>query len=36
MEVEDILKYTLTLFQNTDKRLSELNKQQSIWDIKQD
>lgn len=36
MGIEDILKYTLTLFQNTDKRLSELNKQQSIWDIKQD
>jgi hypothetical protein len=36
MEVEDILKYTLTLFKDTDKRLSELNKKQSIWDTKQD
>lgn len=36
MEIEDILKYTLTLFQDIDKRLSELRNQQSIWDIKQD
>nr|DAF16478.1 MAG TPA: hypothetical protein [Caudoviricetes sp.] len=34
MEIEDILKYTLTLFQDIDKRLSELRNQQSIWDIK--
>ena len=36
MEIEDILKYTLTLFQDIDRRLSELRNQQSIWDIKQD
>ena len=30
MEIEDILKYTLTLFQDIDKRLSELRNQQSI------
>lgn len=36
MEIEDILKYTLTLFQDIDKRLSELRNQQSIWVIKQD
>lgn len=36
MEIEDILKYTLTLFQDIDKRLSELNNKQSMWDIKQD
>ena len=36
MEIEDILKYTLTLFQDIDKRLLELRNQQSIWDIKQD
>lgn len=36
MKIEDILKYTLTLFQDIDKRLSELRNQQSIWDIKQD
>lgn len=31
-----MLKYMLTFFQDIDKRLSELSKQQSIWDIKQD
>ena len=36
MDIEDILKYTLTLFQDIDKRLLELRNQQSIWDIKQD
>lgn len=36
MEIEDILKYTLTFFQDIDKRLSELNNKQSEWDIKQD
>lgn len=36
MTVEDILKIILNLFQDTDKRLLELNEQQSIIDIKQD
>lgn len=36
MEIEDVLKYTLTFFQDIDKRLSELNNKQSMWDIKQD
>ena len=36
MEIEDILKYMLTFFQDIDNRLTELSKQQSIWDIKQD
>ena len=36
MEIEDILKYMLTLFQETDKRLSELRGKQSKWDKKQD
>lgn len=36
MEIEDILKYMLTLFQDTDKRLSELRGKQSEWDKKQD
>lgn len=31
-----MLKYMLTFFQDIDKRLSELSKQQSVWDIKQD
>ena len=36
MEIEDILKYMLTFFQDIDKRLSELSSKQSEWDIKQD
>lgn len=36
MEIEDIIKYMLTFFQDIDKRLSELNNKQSEWDIKQD
>lgn len=36
MEIEDVLKYTLTFFQDIDKRVSELNNKQSMWDIKQD
>lgn len=36
MEIEDILKYTLTFFQDIDKRLAELYSKQSVWDIKQD
>lgn len=36
MEIEDILKYMLTFFQDIDKRLSELSNKQSEWDIKQD
>lgn len=36
MEIEDILKYTLTFFQDIDKRLSQLSDLQSNWDIKQD
>ncbi len=36
MSTEDILKYMLNLFQETDKRLTKLNKLQSIYDIKQD
>lgn len=36
MEVEDILKYMLTLFQDTDKKLTELIEKMSEWDIKQD
>lgn len=36
MEIEDILKYTLTFFQDIDKRLSQLSDLQSKWDIKQD
>lgn len=36
MSAEDILKLVLNLFQDIDKRLTELNKQQSVWDIKQD
>lgn len=31
-----MLKYMLTFFQDIDKRLSELSKKQSVWDIKQD
>lgn len=33
---EDMLKYMLVFFQDTDKRLKELNQEQSKWDIKQD
>ena len=36
MEIEDILIYTLTFFQDIDKRLSQLSDLQSKWDIKQD
>ena len=36
MGIEDILKYTLTFFQDIDKRLAELKNKQSMWDIKQD
>lgn len=36
MSIEEILKLMLDMFQNTDKRLNELSKQQSEWDIKQD
>ena len=36
VKVEDILKYTLVLFQDTDKRLNKLRNMQSEWDIKQD
>lgn len=36
MSAEDILKLMLNLFQDIDKRLTDLNRQQSIWDIKQD
>lgn len=36
IEVEDILKHILALFQDTDKRLNELRNMQSEWDIKQD
>lgn len=33
---EDMLKYMLVFFQDTDKRLKELSQEQSKWDIKQD
>ena len=33
---EDMLKYMLAFFQDTDKRLKELREEQSKWDIKQD
>ena len=33
---EEMLKYMLVFFQDTDKRLKELNQEQSKWDIKQD
>lgn len=33
---EDMLKYMLAFFQDTDKRLKELRQEQSKWDIKQD
>ena len=33
---EDMLKYMLAFFQDTDKRLKELREEQSEWDIKQD
>ena len=36
MSIEEMLKLMLDMFQNTDKRLNELSKQQSEWDIKQD
>ena len=36
MSVEDILKLVLNLFQDVDKRLAELNSEQSKYDIKQD
>lgn len=36
MEIEDILEYMLKLFQEIDKRLSELRGKQSEWDKKQD
>lgn len=36
MGIEDILKYTLTFFQDIDKRLAELYSKQSVWDIMQD
>ena len=36
MEIEDIIKYMLTFFQDIDKRLSQLSDLQSEWDIKQD
>ena len=36
MTAEELLKLILKLFQNTDKRLKELQSQQSIADIKQD
>lgn len=35
MNIEEILKVMIDMFQNTDKRLKELNKKQSEWDIKQ-
>lgn len=36
MTPEDTLKYMIVFFQDTDKRLNELNKLQSIYDTKQD
>ncbi len=33
---EETLKYMLVFFQNTDKRLNELNTEQSVIDTKQD
>ena len=33
---EDMLKYMLAFFQDTDKRLKELREEQSKWDIIQD
>ena len=36
MPAEELLKYILNFFQDIDKRLAELNKKQSEWDIKQD
>jgi len=36
MSAEELLKLILKLFQNTDKRLKELQSRQSIADIKQD
>lgn len=34
--VEELLKQMLNFFQNIDKRLSQLNNEQSKWDIMQD
>ena len=36
MNAEETLKYMLVFFQNIDKRLNELSKEQSVADIKQD
>ena len=36
MPAEELLRYILNFFQDIDKRLTELNKKQSEWDIKQD
>ena len=36
LEVQDILKIMLNLFQDVDNRLKELSKKQSIVDTKQD
>lgn len=36
MTPEETLKYILVFFENIDKRLNELSKEQSISDIKQD
>ena len=36
MNAEETLKYMLVFFQNIDRRLNELSKEQSIADIKQD
>lgn len=36
MEIEDILKYMLTFFQEIDRKMTELNEQQSEWDTIQD
>lgn len=36
MNIEETLKYMLVFFQDIDTRLNELNKKQSIADIKQD
>lgn len=36
MTPEETLKYMLVFFQNTDKRLNELNTEQSVIDTKQD
>jgi esterase/lipase len=36
LNAEETLKYMLVFFQNIDKRLNELSKEQSVADIKQD